>query len=58
MYLGTDGLALVYEGRDRYRIIPRAAALGAVFSSLYGLAGVTDDQVDGSWAAVERVSRE
>jgi hypothetical protein len=51
-------VAFVHEGPDRYRVVPRAAALAAAFASLHGLAGVSDAQVEGSWAAVDRVSRE
>lgn len=54
VHLTPDGVAFVYEPPERYREIPLARVLTAVFAPLIGLAGVTGDQVEASWAAVER----
>ena len=55
IHLASDGEAFVYESPDRYRTFPAANILTAVFASLPGLAGVTDEQIRASWAAVERL---
>jgi hypothetical protein len=56
VHLDADGLALVYHGRERYCPQPLADVLAAVFAPLTDdLWGVTDDQIERSWAAVERL---
>ena len=55
VHLAPDGTAFVYEPEDRYRAIPVGDAFVAVFASLPGLMGVTGEQVEASWAAVERL---
>jgi len=57
VHLDPDGRAFVFESPDRYRPVPVADVLAAVFAPLIGLAGVTADQVSHSWAAVERLQR-
>jgi len=57
IHLAADGEAFVYESRDRYRRIPAADVLAAVFAPLPDLAGVTERQIRASWAAVERLRR-
>jgi hypothetical protein len=47
----------VYESPDRYRSFPVADVLAAVFGTLPLLAGVTDEQITASRAAVERLRR-
>jgi hypothetical protein len=56
IHLASDGRAFVYEEPDRYRRFPAAEVLAAVFTPLPGLAGVTEAQIDASWAAVDRLS--
>ena len=58
VHLDPCGRAFVYESPDRYRPFPVADVLAAVFATLPGLAGVTDEQVTASRAAVERLRRE
>jgi hypothetical protein len=58
VHLAPDGGAFVFEPPDRYRSVPVADVLAAVFAPLPGLVGVTDEQIDASWAAVERLSRD
>jgi hypothetical protein len=53
VHLAPDGRAFVFEPPDSYRSVPTADVLAAVFAPLPGLAGVTDEQIDASWAAVE-----
>ena len=55
IHLASNGEAFVYEPPDHYRALPAADVLAAVFASLPGLAGVTDQQIGASWAAVERL---
>jgi hypothetical protein len=55
IHLDEDGEAFVYESRGRYRSVPAADVLTAVFVVLPGLWGVTDEQIARSWAAVERL---
>jgi hypothetical protein len=55
IHLASNGEAFVYESPDRYRRLPAADVLAAVFAGLPGLAGVTDEQIGASWAAVERL---
>ena len=55
IHLASDGQAFVYEDPDRYRSVPAATVLAAVFRSLPGLGGVTEEQIEESWAAVERL---
>ena len=55
IHLAPDGEAFVNEEPDNYRSVPAADVLTAVFRPLPGLAGVTEEQIDASWAAVERV---
>jgi hypothetical protein len=55
LHLAADGTAYVYTDRDRYRPMSAADVLRAVIVGLPGLAGVTDEQIDASWAAVERL---
>ena len=55
IHLALDGQAFVYEEPDRYRSVPAATVLAAVFAPLPGLAGVTGEQISASWAAVERL---
>jgi hypothetical protein len=55
IHLASTGEAFVYESPDRYRTFPAADVLAAVFAALPGLAGVTDEQIRASWAAVERL---
>jgi hypothetical protein len=55
VHLASDGEAFVYESRHRYRSMPVADVLAAVFEGLPGLDGVTDEQVARSQAAVERL---
>ena len=57
VHLAGDGTTFVYEPPDRYRRVPTADALAAVFGGLAGLAGVTAEQVGNPWAAVERLER-
>jgi hypothetical protein len=56
VHLDPDGAAFVFEPRDRYRGFALADVLAAVFAPLPRLAGVTEEQVDRSWAVVERLS--
>lgn len=55
IHLDPDGAAFVYESRERYRPYPVSEVLAAVFATLPGLWGVTEDQIARSWAAVERL---
>ena len=55
VHLGADGDAFAYESRQHYRRIGAADAFDAVFAVLPGLFGVTQDQIDRSWAAVDRL---
>ena len=57
IHLAQDGETFVYEEPDRYRSVAAADVLAAVFRPLPGLFGVTEAQIDESWAAVERVER-
>lgn len=57
VHLAPDGEAFAYEQPDRYRNVAAAGVLAAVFRPLPGLLGVTEEQIDASWAAVERVER-
>jgi hypothetical protein len=58
IHLDSNGEAFVYEPRDRYRSMPVADVLAAVFLPLLelpGIHGVSDEQVARSWAAVDRL---
>jgi hypothetical protein len=55
VHLAPDGTAFFYEEPDRYRRIAVARVLAEIFVPLPGLAGVTDEQISASWAAVERL---
>jgi hypothetical protein len=56
VHLDADGDALVYVDRGRYRPHPVAEVLAAVFAPLtLELSGVSSEQIDRSWAAVERL---
>jgi hypothetical protein len=55
LHLAADGTAYVYTANDRYRPTPAADVLEAVIVNLPGLAGVTLEQIDASWAAVKRL---
>ena len=55
IHLDATGQAWVYEEPDRYRPWKAAEVLAAVFRPLIGLRGVTSDQVEASWAAVDRL---
>ena len=55
VHLDQDGTAWVYSPRDRYRPYPVTEVLTEVFRPLPGLAGVTDEQIEASWAAVARL---
>jgi hypothetical protein len=57
-HLAHDGRAFVFEPPDRYRNVPAADVLAAVFATLPRLAGVTEDQMRASWTAVERLRRD
>ena len=58
IHLACDGAAFVFEPPDRYRSVPAVDVLAAVFAPLPRLAGVTDEQISASWAAVDRLSRD
>jgi hypothetical protein len=53
VHLASDGAAFVFEPPDRYLRVAAADVLAAIFAPLPGLAGVTDEQIRASWAAVE-----
>jgi hypothetical protein len=56
VHLDAAGDALVYLERGRYRPHPVADVLAAVFGPLtIELCGVGREQIDRSWAAVERL---
>ena len=55
VHLDHDGTAFAYVEPDRYRAFPVAKVLAAVFAPMVGLAGVTDEQIRASWAAVDRL---
>lgn len=56
VHLDADGEALVYHARERYRPYPVADVLAAVFAPMSdGLWGVSEDQIERSWAAVDRL---
>ena len=54
VHVAPDGATFVYDPPDRYRSMPAGEVLAAVFAGLPGLAGVTAEQVDESWAVVAR----
>jgi hypothetical protein len=57
IHLAADGTAFVFESPNWYRRVPAAVVLAAVFAPLdKGLYGVTDRQIEASWAAVERLA--
>jgi hypothetical protein len=56
VHLDANCDALVYLDRERYREHPVAEVLAAVFAPLtIELCGVSREQIDRSWAAVERL---
>ena len=54
-HLANGAAAFAFERPDRYRRVEVADLFAAVFSALPGLAGVTDEQIVASRAAVERL---
>lgn len=57
VHLDDGGAAFVFEPPDRYRSVPVRDLFAAAFIPLPGLAGVTDEQISASWAAVGRLTR-
>ena len=57
IHLAPDGATFVFEPPDRYRSVPTADVLAAVFAPLIRLADVTDQQITASWARVDWLSR-
>jgi len=58
VHLDHTCAAFVFESPDRYRRLPLREVLAAAFTPLPGLAGVTDEQISASWAAVGRLARD
>jgi len=56
IHLREDGAAFYYLEPDRYHRTEAATQLTAVFAILRGLGGVTEEQVEASWNAVERAA--
>lgn len=54
LHLAASGEAFAFESPDLYRPFPLRRAIIDVFACLPGLAGVTDEQISASWAAVVR----
>lgn len=52
VHLDPSGKAFAFGSPDLYRPVPLRQVLIEVFAPLRGLAGVTDEQVRASWAAV------
>ncbi|MDX6677394.1 MAG: ribonuclease VapC [Solirubrobacteraceae bacterium] len=57
VHLDADCNAFVYETPGRYRSIDIVRLLELVFDRLPGLYGVTDEQIQASWRAVDRLER-
>jgi hypothetical protein len=55
VHLDADCNAFVYETPGRYRSIDIVRLLELVFDRLPGLGGVTDEQIQASWRAVDRL---
>jgi hypothetical protein len=56
VHLAADGTAYYYEPPDRYVRIAAGRVFAEVFRHLPRLAGVTEEQIAASWAAVDRLS--
>jgi hypothetical protein len=56
VHLAADGAAFVFEPPDRYRRFRAADVFAELFAPLPLLAGVTDQQIAASKAALERLS--
>lgn len=56
VHLAPDGAAFAFAPPDRYESVPAAVAFAAVFAPLPCLAGVTEEQIVASSAAVERLT--